>query len=80
MAMIEIKLNNTNRDQVLYYESGFEQLHPQLHIIEWMESHGWKYYEDWKCTNVKHTFRKRSYYRLEFATEEMASMFALKWL
>lgn len=78
--MIEIKLNNSNRDEVLYYETGFEQMHPYLHIIQWMRDAGYEYRKDWYCTSVNHKFDQRSYYKLEFTTKEMASMFALRWL
>jgi hypothetical protein len=80
MVMIEIKLNNSNRDDVLYYETGFEQMHPNPEIMKWAESQGWLYYKDWKCTKVPHTATERDYYKLSFATQEMASLFALKWM
>ena len=78
--MTEIKLNNVNRDDVIYYETGFEQYHPYPHIIQWIRDAGYEYHEDWKCIKVPHSFNERSYYKLEFATDEMASNFALKWL
>ena len=80
MVVTEIKLTNANRDDVLYYETGFEQLHPYIHITEWMSEQGFEYQKDWQCISVPHTFDQRSYYKLSFATEEMASLFALKWL
>jgi hypothetical protein len=80
MAVTEIKLTNVNRDDILYYETGFEQLHPYIFITQWMEDQGFQYQKDWRCISVRHSFQQRSYYKLQFDTEEMASIFALKWL
>jgi hypothetical protein len=33
--------------ELLYYETGFEQLHPIPPIYDWMEERGWEYYKDW---------------------------------
>jgi hypothetical protein len=60
----------------LYYETGFEQLHPHLEIIKWMESHGWEYQKDWFCEKVN---TKLSSYVLKFPSEESVTMFLLRW-
>lgn len=78
--MTEIKLTNSQCDEVLYYETGFEQLHPQLHIHDWMEEQGCRYREDWTVTRVDHTFDQRSYWKLSFRDPKMAELFVLKWL
>lgn len=80
MALTEIKLTNTQSADLLYYETGFEQLHPQPHIHEWMESHGCKYREDWNVTRVDHTYDQRSYWKLSFQDAKIAELFVLKWL
>ena len=58
----------------LYYETGFEQLHPQLDIHEWMESLGYEYYRDWNCRRID-----QDHYVLEFPSAEVASLFLLRW-
>lgn len=67
-----------SKDQIhkwLYYETGFEQLHPELEIIAWMEEQGYQYQHDWKCvkTSVKRT------YSLEFPNKEIQTLFMLRW-
>ena len=73
MTVIEISLDQF--DNWLHYETGFEQCHPVPPIIEWMEKHGWEYYIDWACRLDQNKLK----YTLEFASEEMCSMFLLKW-
>ncbi len=77
---MKLELSNTQRDQVLYYESGFEQLHPNLDIIDWMKDRGYLYHHDWRCYKQNHSFDKRSCYVLEFPDKEIYSLFILKWL
>lgn len=67
-----------NSDQVenwLYYESGFEQMHPHPGIIAWMEEQGYRYQHDWKCYR---TISKRDYH-LQFPNDEVQTMFVLRW-
>ena len=78
--MTEIKLTNNQRDKVLYYETGFEQLHPLPHIHNWMKEQGCRYRKDWTVSRVNHTPNHRSYYMLSFADPKMAELFILKWL
>jgi len=81
--MTEVKLSNQQVENLLYYETGFEQMHPHLGAIEWMEEYGWKYRDDWNCVKVAPDGQIRNariYYKLTFADDEMASMFLLKWL
>ena len=60
----------------LYYETGFEQLHPIPDIIQWMEEQGWEYQRDWFC---KKNFTKMLSYTLTFPTAEVATTFLLRW-
>ena len=78
--MTEVKLTKKQVQQILYYETGFEQLHPNLEILAWMEQQGWRYHNDWKCVRVENTWQERNHYKLVFADDEMASVFLLKWL
>jgi hypothetical protein len=78
--MTEVKLTKSQIQQLLYYETGFEQLHPDPAIIDWMEQQGWRYHNDWNCVRVDNTWEERNYYKLVFADDEMASVFLLKWL
>jgi hypothetical protein len=69
----------------LYYETGFEQLHPDISIIEWMEEQGYTYQKDWKCVTDHRRIRmaKGNYYVnywLEFPNENIATLFNLKWI
>lgn len=65
-------------DKWLYYETGFEQLHPHPGIIKWMEEQGYKYKKDWSCTRGS-TFTDRNKYSLEFPNKEIKTMFVLRW-
>lgn len=60
----------------LYYETGFEQLHPNIEIIEWMQDQGYTYQTDWFC---KLQARYSNMYKLEFPTEYAAVLFLLRW-
>ena len=77
---VKINLSTVQANELLYFETGFEQLHPLLEIHAWMAEHGWEYHRDWKCVKVPHTFDQRSYYQLCFESEQAATMFTLKWL
>ena len=62
----EFKLTQKQIGELLYYETGFEQLHPNIDIIHWMSERGWEYHIDWHCVKVPHTYDQRSYYKLVF--------------
>jgi len=72
--MIRVVLDDRLIKKLLYYETGFEQLHPVPEVHAWMESHGWEYYKDWNCTKLDHYE-----YGLEFRDKEMMTMFLLRW-
>lgn len=67
-------------ENILYYETGFEQLHPQLHIHQWMEERDQTYHETWKVVRVNQDPALISEWAVCFQTAEMRDMFALKWL
>ena len=62
----------------LYYETGFEQLHPHPGIVQWMGEQGYKYNQDWKCTRMV-TPSGRVNHSLLFPSEEVKTMFMLRW-
>lgn len=61
--------------KLLYYETGFEQLHPIPPVHDWMKERGWEYYKDWDCVKVYNDV-----YYMEFKDDKMAAMFWLRWL
>ena len=71
-------LTTDQTDKWLYYETGFEQLHPHLEIIQWMKEQGYQYSRDWSCTR-KVTQTARANYALEFPNKEIQTMFVLRW-
>lgn len=73
---IEYKLTAHQVGELLYYETGFDQLHPEPSIINWMRTQGYVYNVDWFCKPNK----MRMLYNLEFPNEEIAGLFILKWL
>jgi len=58
----------------LYYETGFEQLHPVPDIIRWMEEQSYVYGRDWKVD----TFTGKSYW-IGFPNKEIAALFVARW-
>lgn len=62
--------------EVLYYETGFEQLHPIPPIINWMEERNFNYPTDWKVATVT----PREEWAFCFKQEEICQLFLLKWL
>jgi hypothetical protein len=62
----------------LYYETGFEQLHPHPGIIKWMEEQGYQYHRDWQCVH-RRTITARNVYSLMFPSDEIKTMFVLRW-
>jgi len=75
-----ILIQDKDIENILYYETGFEQLHPQLHIHSWMEERNQTYYETWKVVRVSEDRSIRSEWAVCFQTAEMRDMFVLKWL
>ena len=58
----------------LYYETGFEQLHPNPDIVYWMAEQGYAYNLHWKV----YAFTPRNY-RFVFPNDEIAALFLIKW-
>lgn len=75
---VKIELTETQKQEWLYYETGFEQLNPLLEIHYWMEQRGYKYGDDWFCMNDRTNGNKKRYW-LEFPDEEIATMFMIRW-
>ena len=65
---------------ILYYETGFEQLHPFPSIVEWVEKQGYKYQYDWKVVRVEEDRSKESEWALCFPNKEICELFVLKFL
>ena len=74
-------LSPEQQAKLLYYETGFEQLHPIPPVHDWMMQQGWDYYQDWNCHKIHdyNTDRTQGYV-LEFKDEIMAELFWLRWL
>lgn len=70
-----LTLTSNQVENWLYYETGFEQLHPHPGIIAWMEDQGYQYQHDWKCYRTRF---KRDY-ALQFPNDEVKTMFVLRW-
>ena len=77
-----VALTGQQVSTILYYETGFEQLHPHIEIVEWMAERGWRYHHDWHCNRriVMLISGYRQLYELTFDTKSMAEVFVLRWL
>ena len=73
-----IPLTPEQRDTLLFFETGFEQLEPRYEVVEWADQQGWRWRRDWHCRRLSGWNGHQ--YVLEFATPEMATVFALRWL
>ena len=67
-------LTTDQTDKWLYYETGFEQLHPTPEIINWMKERGYVYQINWSCERLV-TRTARANYVLEFPNEEIKTKF-----
>jgi hypothetical protein len=64
----------------LYYETGFEQMHPYREIVEWMDSLGYAYDKDWFCRNIYDGLSDSNKgYELEFPNEQVMALWLLRW-
>lgn len=75
-----ILINSKNISDLLYYETGFEQLHPLPEIHTWMKEREQIYLETWKVVKVTDHQSFEPEWAFCFETSEMRDMFALKWL
>lgn len=75
-----IILTDDDVHRVLYYETGFEQLHPLPEIHKWMEERNYEYYVNWKVLREYEDRGKVSAWIIAFDDENIAQMFMLKWL
>lgn len=71
-----ILLSGNDIQDVLYYETGFEQLHPIPPIHDWMSERGYVYRRTWNCVSA--TPMKE--WALCFADKEICELFIMKWL
>jgi hypothetical protein len=75
-----IIVNGNTLGELLYYETGFEQLHPIPEIVEWMEERNYKYRQSWKVVRVDLDKGNRSDWALCFNNSEIRDLFTLRWL
>lgn len=75
-----ILLSGDDLVKVLYYETGFEQLHPFPNIIDWMKKHGCEYHENWKVVREEPNMTKDSCWAICFENKKHCELFVLKWL
>jgi hypothetical protein len=75
-----ILLSQGDIQDVLYYETGFEQLHPDPAIVDWMEERGYKYQSDWRVVRASSNGALRSEWAICFANKQACELFVLKWL
>ena len=66
--------------EVLYYETGFEQLHPLPEIYDWMKERGYSYYNDWRVVRVDPGRGRHSDWAICFPNKQILELFVLKWL
>ena len=69
-------LSGKEAANVLYYETGFEQLHPIPPIHAWMSERGYEYYKTWNCVVVT----PREEWAIVFPDKEICELFMMKWL
>jgi len=65
---------------ILYYETGFEQLHPLPDILKWMEERGYKYRDDWTVVKLQENPTIQSEWAICFKEKKVCELFVLKWL
>lgn len=75
-----VLLSGEDAAKVLYYETGFEQLHPDPVVIDWMTERGYTYHNDWKVVRADPDRSVRSEWALCFPNKEICEMFVLRWL
>jgi hypothetical protein len=71
-----ILLSLTVIPKILYYETGFEQLHPYPEIVDWMNERQYNYHDDWKVVRIK----EDNEWAICFAQKQACELFVLKWL
>jgi hypothetical protein len=75
-----ILLSGEDIGKILYYETGFEQLHPDPAIIDWMEERGYNYYYDWRVVRVDpRILGRHSEWAICFPNKQILELFLLKW-
>jgi hypothetical protein len=75
-----ILLDRTRVGEVLYYETGFEQLHPLPEVIDWMTERGYNYHHNWRVVREDPDKGRHSDWALCFPNKEICELFVLRWL
>ena len=75
-----IILDKEKVGDLLYYETGFEQLHPNFEIHKWMEERDHQYGITWKVVRVDPDRANHSDWAFCFNSEEIRNLFAMRWL
>ena len=70
-------LTSAQCDDWIHWEQGMVRVIPSLSMIAWMRERGYHYDEDWTCTR---TNLPLTAYMFVFPSEEIKTMFLLKWL
>jgi hypothetical protein len=89
------KIPRERQHDLLYYETGFEQMHPRPEIHQWMAELGYTYGSDWHCHKRMEVVEDQGSdppaaigangrsvqtgYSLEFPSEELMALFLLRW-
>lgn len=71
-----VLVSGKDANNVLYYETGFEQLHPIPEIDDWMSERGYSYRDNWNVVTVE----QRKEWAFVFDNQEICNLFLLRWL
>ena len=75
-----IILDKETLGNLLYYETGFEQLHPLPEVHKWMEERDHDYGITWKVVRVDPDRGNHSDWAFCFNNSEIRDLFTLRWL
>jgi hypothetical protein len=75
-----IILDRESIGEILYYETGFEQLHPMPQIHNWMDERDHDYGVTWKVVRVDPDRANNSDWAICFNDEQIRNLFAMRWL
>lgn len=75
-----IIIDRESMRDLLYYETGFEQLHPVPEIHQWMSERNYNYGMTWKVVRVDPDRGRESDWAFCFDSTEIRDMFTLRWL
>jgi hypothetical protein len=69
-----IRLNRDMMFSVLYYETGFEQMHAAPWVVDWMQDQGWHYGRDWGVIKKNH-----NEHEIWFNSDRAQTLFMMRW-